>query len=198
VPLCCQQELHTQGLLSVPTGTNPEDSNLASVGPLVPIHGPVYIVLIENISHSTAKMNDNWIGHNSILSAITHKCNISGTCWYGLFFFFLVCGTCAQISFAPFSYTLYIGLCTSRVSSSLNSASGADNFVLSPKTKTAQYPQNFVTIHNTKFSDIVIKTVLCDVILKTRAIKIRIKYDVIRSQQSQCLDDCQLIRERRA
>jgi hypothetical protein len=27
----CQQELHTQGFSGVPTGKNPEDSNLASV-----------------------------------------------------------------------------------------------------------------------------------------------------------------------
>jgi hypothetical protein len=31
VSLRCQQELHTQGVLGVPTGKNPEDSNLASV-----------------------------------------------------------------------------------------------------------------------------------------------------------------------
>jgi hypothetical protein len=31
VSLRCQQELHTQGLLGVPTGKNPEDSNLAGV-----------------------------------------------------------------------------------------------------------------------------------------------------------------------
>jgi hypothetical protein len=43
--LLCQQELHTQGFLSVCTGTNPEDSNLAwsvergghAVGPPLPI-----------------------------------------------------------------------------------------------------------------------------------------------------------------
>jgi hypothetical protein len=31
VPLHCQQELHAQGFLGIPTGRNPEDSNLASV-----------------------------------------------------------------------------------------------------------------------------------------------------------------------
>jgi hypothetical protein len=31
VPLRCQQELHAQGVLGVPTGKNPEDSNLAGV-----------------------------------------------------------------------------------------------------------------------------------------------------------------------
>jgi hypothetical protein len=31
VPLCCQQELHSQGFLGVPIGKNPEDSVLASV-----------------------------------------------------------------------------------------------------------------------------------------------------------------------
>jgi hypothetical protein len=31
VPLSCQQKLHTQGFLDVPTAKNPEDPNLASV-----------------------------------------------------------------------------------------------------------------------------------------------------------------------
>jgi hypothetical protein len=31
VPLHYQQELHAEGFLSIPTGRNPEDSNLASV-----------------------------------------------------------------------------------------------------------------------------------------------------------------------
>jgi hypothetical protein len=30
MPLRCQQELHTQRFLDIPTGKNPEDSNLAS------------------------------------------------------------------------------------------------------------------------------------------------------------------------
>jgi hypothetical protein len=29
--LCCQQALHTQGFLGVPTGKNPEDSNMESM-----------------------------------------------------------------------------------------------------------------------------------------------------------------------
>jgi hypothetical protein len=88
----------------------------------VNLHG-----VIENISHNTAKMNDNWIGHDSILSAITHKLNISGNKLIWSFFLWEGggCETCAWCLFAPFSYTLYVGMHNIRFSSSLNSASRA-------------------------------------------------------------------------
>jgi hypothetical protein len=38
VPFLCQQELHTQGILSIPTGENLENSNVShAAGPSVPI-----------------------------------------------------------------------------------------------------------------------------------------------------------------
>jgi hypothetical protein len=52
------------------------------------------IGVIENILHSMDKMNDNGIGHNSIISAITHKLNVSGHMIW-TFFLVLVHGTCA-------------------------------------------------------------------------------------------------------
>jgi hypothetical protein len=63
---------------------------------------------IENISHSAAKMNDNWTSHDSIFSAITHKLNVSGHMLIWTFFLVLVCGTRAQNLSAPFSYTIYV------------------------------------------------------------------------------------------
>jgi hypothetical protein len=44
----------------VATGKNPEDSNLASVEAMQCVHAGVNLHgVIENISHNTAKMNDN-------------------------------------------------------------------------------------------------------------------------------------------
>jgi hypothetical protein len=62
VPLHCQQERHTKGCLEVPTGKNPEDSNLADSGtsstfPLVTIG------VVKNISRNTAKMCRSTITH---------------------------------------------------------------------------------------------------------------------------------------
>jgi hypothetical protein len=51
----CQQELHTQGVLAVPTGKNPEDSNPVSVEAMQWVL--LYLSIghhIENISHSAA------------------------------------------------------------------------------------------------------------------------------------------------
>jgi hypothetical protein len=44
-PVKCQQELHTQGVLVVPTGKNPEDSNLASM------EGMQWVLLCLSIGH---------------------------------------------------------------------------------------------------------------------------------------------------
>jgi hypothetical protein len=69
VPLRCLEELHTQGLLSAPTGKNPEDSNVASVEAIK------WVLLrlsidhdIENISHSAAKMCRSTMMH------VPHSC----------------------------------------------------------------------------------------------------------------------------
>jgi hypothetical protein len=65
VPLRCQQELHTQGFLGVPTGKIPEDSNLASVEAMQWVH-LLYLSIghaIENISHSATKMCRSTIMH---------------------------------------------------------------------------------------------------------------------------------------
>jgi hypothetical protein len=68
----------------------------------------VMIGVVENISHGAAKMTDNWIDHDSILSAIAHKLNISIQMLIRIFFLLLVCGTRAQNLSATFSYTLYM------------------------------------------------------------------------------------------
>jgi hypothetical protein len=68
MPLRCQQELHTEGFLGVPTGKNPEDSNLASVGSRSgssSTYPSVMIGATENTSHCTAKMCRNTIMHSS-------------------------------------------------------------------------------------------------------------------------------------
>jgi hypothetical protein len=63
VPLSCQQELHKQEFSNVPTGKNPEDSNLAwSVEAMhwFLLHLSIVMIgVIENVSHSKAKTNDN-------------------------------------------------------------------------------------------------------------------------------------------
>jgi hypothetical protein len=65
VPLHCQQELHTQGFLAVPTGKNAEDLNLVSVEAmqwvLLLYLSWVMISVTENISHSMAKMRQSTI-----------------------------------------------------------------------------------------------------------------------------------------
>jgi hypothetical protein len=64
VPLRCQQELHTQGFLGVPTGKNPEDSNPAIVEAMQWVLLSLTIGHdIENISHSAAKMCRSTIMH---------------------------------------------------------------------------------------------------------------------------------------
>jgi hypothetical protein len=83
VPLRCQQELHTQGFRGATTDQNKEDSNLPSV----------MIGAIDSISHRTAKLNNSGIGHDSILSAVTHKLNVSGHMLTRTFLFVLVCRT---------------------------------------------------------------------------------------------------------
>jgi hypothetical protein len=52
VPLRCQQELHTQGFLGVPTGKNPEDSNLASVEAMQ------WVILYLSIGHGRCYTNE--------------------------------------------------------------------------------------------------------------------------------------------
>jgi hypothetical protein len=52
--------------------------------------------------------NNNYIGHNSILSAITHKLNVCGHMLIRIFFLILVCETRVQSLSAPFSYNLYM------------------------------------------------------------------------------------------
>jgi hypothetical protein len=47
------------------------------------------------------------IGHDSILSAITHKLNVSGHMLIWTFSLVLVSGTYAQNLSTPFSYTLH-------------------------------------------------------------------------------------------
>jgi hypothetical protein len=46
-PLRCQQELHTQGGLGVPTGKNPDKSNLAGV------EGMQWVLSYLSIGHDT-------------------------------------------------------------------------------------------------------------------------------------------------
>jgi hypothetical protein len=55
----------------------------------------------ENISLSTAT------GHDSVLSDVTHKLNVSRHMLRWTFLFVLLCRTHAQSVFVPFSYTLY-------------------------------------------------------------------------------------------
>jgi hypothetical protein len=76
VLLCCQQELHMQVLLGVPTGKNPEDSNLVSVDAIQSFstYPSVMIGANENILHSMAKMCRSTIMH------IPHSC--SNCQWY--------------------------------------------------------------------------------------------------------------------
>jgi hypothetical protein len=57
----CQQELQTQGCLGVPTGKTPDDSNLAGVEAMQ------WVLLYLSI------------GHDIILSVITHKLNVFRT-----------------------------------------------------------------------------------------------------------------------
>jgi hypothetical protein len=73
----CQQELHrpTRGFLAVPTGKNPEDSNLASVEAMQWVL--LYLSIghdIENISHSAVKISRSTIMH------VPHSC--SDCQWY--------------------------------------------------------------------------------------------------------------------
>jgi hypothetical protein len=86
------------------------------VGSYLSTHPLVMIGVIENISYSTAKMCRAPSCLHSILSAITKKLNISGHMFIRSFFLLLVCGTGAQSLFAPFSYTLYIGITAKRPS----------------------------------------------------------------------------------
>jgi hypothetical protein len=66
----------------------------------------VMIGVIENISHSTAKMSGNWIGYDSIHSGITqNKCFRTEVDMDNFSCF--VCGTRARSFSPPFSYTLY-------------------------------------------------------------------------------------------
>jgi hypothetical protein len=77
VPLRCLQELHTQEeVFGVPTGTRPEDSSQVSVEAMqwILLYLSVMIAIIENISHSTAKMCRSTIMH------IAHSC--SDCQWY--------------------------------------------------------------------------------------------------------------------
>jgi hypothetical protein len=70
-------------------GKNPEDLNLESVEAMQWVLSTctsVMIRVIENISHSTAKINDNCIRHGGILSAITPKLNVSGHMLIWIFF----------------------------------------------------------------------------------------------------------------
>lgn len=87
VPLCCQQELHTQGLLGVPTGKNPENSNQVSMEAMQ--WACLYLSISHNRTSHTAWLK--WIGHDSILSVIIHKLNVSR--WLLIWTFFLVFGT---------------------------------------------------------------------------------------------------------
>jgi hypothetical protein len=71
MPLRCQQVLHMskQEFLGVPTGKDPEDSNLASVEAMQWVL--LYLSIghdIENISHSSAKMCRSTIMH------VPHSC----------------------------------------------------------------------------------------------------------------------------
>jgi hypothetical protein len=51
VPLRCQQKLHTQEILNVSTGKNPEDSNLAGMEAMQWLF--LYLSIDHDISHST-------------------------------------------------------------------------------------------------------------------------------------------------
>jgi hypothetical protein len=101
----CQQELHTHGCVGVPTGKNTEDSSPVSVEAMQ------YALLclsighyIENISQSAANMR--W---SAIMHSFSHNSQtVSGHMLIWTFFLVFVCGSRAQSSFIPFSYTLYI------------------------------------------------------------------------------------------
>jgi hypothetical protein len=58
VPLCCQQELPTQRFLGVPTGKNPENSNLVSIEVMqwVLLYLSIMIGVTENIWCSMDKI----------------------------------------------------------------------------------------------------------------------------------------------
>jgi hypothetical protein len=103
VPLCCQQELNTQRFLGVPTGKNPEDSNLAIMEAMqwALVYLSVLIGVIENISHSTANRSRQY--------SFSYKSEIKcfGTHVDMDIFLVLVCGNRAQSLSAPFLYTLY-------------------------------------------------------------------------------------------
>jgi hypothetical protein len=61
-----------------------------------------------NMSRSTAAINDNLIGHDNSLSAITHKLNVSGHMWIlTCSFLLLLCENCALTLSATLSSILY-------------------------------------------------------------------------------------------
>jgi hypothetical protein len=73
----CQQELHTQGCLGVPTGKNPEDSNPAGAEALSIGHERCHWYLAQHGAPSC------------ILSAITCKLNVSGHMLMWMFFWYV-------------------------------------------------------------------------------------------------------------
>jgi hypothetical protein len=68
----------------------------------------------------TKKVDNNWIGHDSILPAITHKVNVSGHMLIWTFSCF-VCGTRVRRFSACFSYILYIHIVNPPQSCALHS-----------------------------------------------------------------------------
>jgi hypothetical protein len=112
MPLRCQQELHTQEILGVLTGKNPDDSNLTSVVPCSVFSSTspsVTTGFIENIWHSTAKMCRSAIMHVQYSFSYNSqiKCFRSRVAMDIFLFWYveLVPKVCPP---SPFSYTLYI------------------------------------------------------------------------------------------
>jgi hypothetical protein len=106
VPLRCQQELHTQGVLGVSTGKNPEGSNLESVEAMQWVL--LYLSIghyIGNISHSAAKMCRSTILHVPHSFSYNSQIKCFRTHVDMDIFLVLVCGNRTQSLSTTFSYT---------------------------------------------------------------------------------------------
>jgi hypothetical protein len=101
----CPQRYKSRGFKSDKRGSH-------AVGPPLPIRRSCYVLL-----RTSRRARLECAGAPScILSAITHKLNVSGHVLTLTFFLVLACGTRAQSLSAPFNYNLYVCILLGKLS----------------------------------------------------------------------------------